>query len=91
MWRDSETEIDYLDYGYIVDIMIDTINDEKLLPSCIGLYGDWGSGKTGLMHMCIVLLRKTLLEDILAVSSKAGRWAVIVCCNQYSKLGTIKF
>ena len=29
MWRDSETEIDYLDYGYIVDIMTDTINDEK--------------------------------------------------------------
>lgn len=25
MWRDSETEIDYLDYGYIVDIMTDTI------------------------------------------------------------------
>ena len=22
MWRDSETEIDYLDYGYIVDIII---------------------------------------------------------------------
>ncbi|MDE7310940.1 MAG: KAP family NTPase [Eubacterium sp.] len=51
MWRDSETEIDYLDYGYIVDIMTDTINDEKLLPSCIGLYGDWGSGKSSLMHM----------------------------------------
>ena len=32
--------------------MKDTINDEKLLPSCIGLYGDWGSGKSSLMHMC---------------------------------------
>ena len=53
MWRDSEAEIDYLDYGYIVDIMTDTINDKKLLPSCIGLYGDWGSGKSSLMHMCI--------------------------------------
>lgn len=52
MWKDSETEIDYLDFGYIVEIMKDTINDEKLLPSCIGLYGDWGSGKSSLMHMC---------------------------------------
>lgn len=52
MWKDSETEIDYLDFAYIVEIMKDTINDEKLLPSCIGLYGDWGSGKSSLMHMC---------------------------------------
>ena len=52
MWKDSETEIDFLDFAYIVEIMKDTINDEKLLPSCIGLYGDWGSGKSSLMHMC---------------------------------------
>lgn len=52
MWKDSETEIDYLDFSYIVEIMKDTINDEKLLPSCIGLYRDWGSGKSSLMHMC---------------------------------------
>lgn len=52
MWKDSETEIDFLDVSYIVEIMKDTINDEKLLPSCIGLYGDWGSGKSSLMHMC---------------------------------------
>lgn len=58
MWRDSETETDYLDYGYIVDIMTDTINDKKLLPSCIGLYGDWGSGKSSLMHMCIKKLNE---------------------------------
>lgn len=37
MWRDSETETDDLDYGYIVDIMTDTINDKKLLSCCIGL------------------------------------------------------
>ena len=54
MWKDSETEIDYLDFLYIVEIMKDTINDEKLLPSCIGLYGDWGSGKSSRMHMCEV-------------------------------------
>ena len=52
MWKDSETEIDYLDFSYIVEIMKETINDEKLLPSCIGLYGDWGSGKSSMMHMC---------------------------------------
>lgn len=35
MRKDSETEIDYLDFSYLVEIMKDIINDEKLLPSCI--------------------------------------------------------
>ena len=26
MWKDSETEIDYLDYGYIVDILKDMMS-----------------------------------------------------------------
>lgn len=52
MWRDSETELDFLDFDYLINILIDTINDEKLLPSSIGLYGDWGSGKSSLMYMC---------------------------------------
>lgn len=33
MWKDSETEFDFLDFSYIVEIMKDTINDEKLLAS----------------------------------------------------------
>lgn len=52
MWKDSETEIDYLYFSCIVEIMKDTINDEKLLPSCIGLNGDWERGKSSFMHMC---------------------------------------
>lgn len=56
MWKDSETEIDYLDYGYIVDILKDIICNDELLPASIGLYGDWGSGKSSLMHMCIMEL-----------------------------------
>lgn len=53
MWKDSETEIDFLDYGYIVNILKDIICNDELLPASIGLYGDWGSGKSSLMHMCI--------------------------------------
>ena len=45
MWKDSETEIDFLDYGYIVKILKDIICSDELLPASIGLYGDWGIGK----------------------------------------------
>lgn len=29
MWKDSETEIDYLDFSYIVEIMKDTKSEKK--------------------------------------------------------------
>ena len=58
MWKDSETELDFLDYGYMVNLLKEIICNDKLLPASIGLYGDWGSGKSSLMHMCI-----TELED----------------------------
>ena len=52
MWKDGETEIDYLDYDYLVKSIEDIILDDALLPASIGVYGDWGSGKSSLMHMC---------------------------------------
>ena len=52
MWKDSETELDFLDYDYLVQSIISIIMNDKLLPASIGVYGDWGSGKSSLMHMC---------------------------------------
>ena len=51
MWKDSETEVDYLNFDYIIDAVTKIVLDEELSPSSIGLYGDWGSGKSSLMKM----------------------------------------
>lgn len=51
MWKDSETKIDYINYKYIADIIVGVVEDTKLCPATIGLYGDWGSGKSSLMAM----------------------------------------
>lgn len=40
MWKDSETELDFLDYGYLINSVTDIIENDELLPACIGLYGD---------------------------------------------------
>lgn len=52
MWKDSETTIDYLDYDYLVNSVERIITNDGLLPASIGIYGDWGSGKSSLMKMC---------------------------------------
>ena len=51
MWKDSETIIDYLNFDYIIDAVVKLVLDEDLSPSSIGLYGDWGSGKSSLMKL----------------------------------------
>jgi predicted KAP-like P-loop ATPase len=59
MWKDSETEIDFLDFDYLVNTLIEVIRDDSLIPSSIGVYGDWGSGKSSLIQMSIKELEKT--------------------------------
>lgn len=51
MWKDSETKSDYLNFDYLIDAVKGIAMDSKLTPSTIGVYGDWGSGKSSLMQM----------------------------------------
>lgn len=51
MWPDKETNTDYLNFGYIVDLIVEIAMNRELTPSTIGLYGDWGSGKSSLMKL----------------------------------------
>ena len=51
MWKDSETMSDYLNFDYLIDAVESIAMDAKLTPSTIGVYGDWGSGKSSLMQM----------------------------------------
>lgn len=53
MWKDSETNIDLLDFDYLIDITKDIIENDSLSPCTIGVYGDWGSGKSSLVEMIL--------------------------------------
>lgn len=58
MWKDSETELDFLDYDYLIKTVQSIVKNDTLLPASIGVYGDWGSGKSSLMYMCKERLEK---------------------------------
>lgn len=51
MWNDNESLSDYIDYSYLMKAVTTIIDKDNLLPCSIGIYGDWGSGKSSLMKM----------------------------------------
>lgn len=58
MWKDTESDIDMLGYQVHADLLAKIILQKDMLPTSIGIFGDWGSGKSSLM----LLLQKTLDE-----------------------------
>src|SRR5690606_33637948 len=51
MWNDNESISDYIDYSHLSKAVTTIIDTDNLLPCSIGIYGDWGSGKSSLMRM----------------------------------------
>ena len=59
MWSDNETITDLVGFRVHADLIREVVTDSKLLPVTIGVFGDWGSGKTSIMQM----LRRDLDVD----------------------------
>lgn len=51
MWSDNETTTDYLGFRVHADLIRAVVTDQTLLPITIGVFGDWGGGKTSIMRM----------------------------------------
>jgi len=51
MWPDHDTIIDLLGIKHLKDAVLDIVKNDTLLPATIGIFGDWGSGKSSLIKM----------------------------------------
>jgi len=45
MWSDNETATDCLGFRHLTTAITSIVRDENLLPTTIGVFGDWSSGK----------------------------------------------
>lgn len=67
MWSDNESSLDLLGFRHLVDVVMSIVRESALLPATIGVYGDWGSGKSSLLRMVESELRKTP-DDVLVLT-----------------------
>lgn len=58
LWPDHETNTDLLGFSYIADAVANLASADHLLPATIGVFGDWGSGKSSLITMVRQKLEK---------------------------------
>jgi len=58
LWSDAETEVDLLGFSYLVDAVEYLVKAKHLLPATIGVFGEWGSGKTSVMKMAATRLQE---------------------------------
>lgn len=66
MWADNETANDLIGFKIHSDLILDVVTDPDLLPVVLGVFGDWGGGKSSIMKM--------LQKDL-----ESGKYRDVVC------------
>src|SRR4029077_21222564 len=59
VWQDNETDVDLLGFHVHADLIRSVIIDPGVLPVTVGVFGDWGGGKSSIMKM----LKKELSNE----------------------------
>lgn len=58
MWRDSESEQDFLNFTEVADQIATLATNPALLPISIGVFGTWGTGKSTVLKLVEARLPK---------------------------------
>lgn len=58
MWADTETDVDFLNYSEIAELIAEMIARPSLLPLSLGVFGSWGVGKSSTLRLVEAELAK---------------------------------
>jgi predicted KAP-like P-loop ATPase len=51
VWRDSESDYDFLNFTEVADQIATLVTNPNLLPISIGVFGGWGTGKSTVLRL----------------------------------------
>lgn len=58
MWSDIESEVDYLNFSEVSQLAVDVLESPEMLPVSVGVFGNWGAGKSSLLKLIETDLKK---------------------------------
>jgi len=59
MWADTDTDVDFLNYSEVAELIAEMIGKPDLLPMSLGIFGNWGVGKSSTLRLVAKELEKT--------------------------------
>jgi predicted KAP-like P-loop ATPase len=59
VWADTETDVDFLNYSEVAELVAELIANPELLPLSLGIFGGWGIGKSSTLRLVEAELQKT--------------------------------
>ena len=51
MWSDKESKIDFLNFNEIAQSIKEIVTEKNLMPISVGVFGDWGAGKSTILEL----------------------------------------
>lgn len=71
MWRDSESDQDFLNFTEVADQVVTLVTNPSLLPISVGVFGSWGTGKSTVLRLVESRLPKGDDQKVLLVKFDA--------------------
>lgn len=69
MWSDKESNIDFLNFNETAESIKDLITEKNLMPISVGVFGDWGAGKSTILELTKSALAsdKTIISKLVSM------------------------
>lgn len=58
MWADTDTNVDYLNYAEVAELVAEMVGNQRMLPLSLGVFGTWGTGKSSILRLVQAALAK---------------------------------